>query len=177
MKYIQFTHVDSITGISVETEPARNGPAHPKVKGLEFVWARESNYPTNLPEFFGTCPDSSDTKIDGVTGEFIEADWLQMQADEMNARPKPISKEEEVSQAVQTMLDDSSKSRGYSSVISECSYASSTGSFGAEAQVTVDWRDAVWTYAYQVQEEVKTGARAEPTLTELLAEFPARKSP
>lgn len=95
MKHIKFTYVDSITGISIETEPTRNGPAHPKVKGLEFVWARESAYPTNLPEFFGTCPDNSDIKVDGVTGEFGQSDWLQMQADEMNARPNPITKEED----------------------------------------------------------------------------------
>jgi len=174
MKYIQYTYVDAITGISVASHPATSGPAHPEVKGLEFVWARESAYPTEAPDFFGTCPDSSDIKIDGVTREFIEADWLQMQADEMNARPKPISKEEEVSQAIQAMLDKSSLSRGYDSVISECSYATSTGSFGAEAQVTVDWRDAVWTYAYQVQEDIKGGVRTEPTLADLLAELPAR---
>ena len=86
MKYIQYTYVDAVTGISIAAQPAANGPAHPEVNGLEFVWARESAYPTNVPEFFGTCPDSSDIDIDGVTGEFIETDWLQMQADEMNAR-------------------------------------------------------------------------------------------
>jgi len=79
-----------------------------------------------------------------------------------------------VSKAIQAMLDKSSLSRGYDSVISECSYATSTGSFGAEAQVTVDWRDAVWTYAYQVQEDIKGGVRTEPTLADLLAELPAR---
>jgi len=86
MKYIQYTYVDAVTGISIAAQPAANGPAHPEVEGLEFVWARESEYPTNLPALFGACPDSSDIKIDGVAGEFIEIDWLQMQADEMNAR-------------------------------------------------------------------------------------------
>jgi hypothetical protein len=54
--------------------------------GLQFVWARESAYPTDVPHFFGTCPDDSDTQIDGVLGIFSQADWEQMQADEMRNR-------------------------------------------------------------------------------------------
>ena len=89
MKYLKFTHVDAITGISVASEPARNGPSHPAVVGLQFVWARESAYPTHAPEFFGTCPDASDTQIDGVLALYAQSDWEQMQADEMNARLPP----------------------------------------------------------------------------------------
>jgi len=93
MKYLKFTHVDAITGISVASEPARNGPSHPAVVGLQFVWARESAYPTNLPELFGTCPDASDTQIDGVLALYAQSDWEQMQADEMNARlPLPYAR-------------------------------------------------------------------------------------
>jgi hypothetical protein len=32
--HIKFTYVDSVTQISVETEPARNGPSFPRIKGL-----------------------------------------------------------------------------------------------------------------------------------------------
>jgi len=91
MKYLKFTHVDAITGISVASEPARNGPSHPAVVGLQFVWARESKYPTNTPELFGTCPDSSATQIDGVLGLFVQADFESMQADEMNARAAKVA--------------------------------------------------------------------------------------
>lgn len=92
MKYLKFTYVDAVTGISIASEPARNGPAFPPVPGLEYVWARESQYPTDVSEFFGTCPDDSSTQIDGVLGVFGQADWEQMQADEMRARnPVPQS--------------------------------------------------------------------------------------
>ena len=92
MKYIKFTYVDAVTGISIASEPARSGPAFPPVAGLEFIWARESQYPTDVPEFFGTCPDDSSTQIDGVLGVFVQADWEQMRADEMRARnPVPAS--------------------------------------------------------------------------------------
>ena len=63
MKYIKFTYVDAVTGISIASEPAANGPVFPNVVGLEFAWARESAYPTDVPEFFGTCPDDADTQV------------------------------------------------------------------------------------------------------------------
>lgn len=88
MKYLKFTHVDAITGISVAAEPSLNGAVFPDVEGLAFVWARESAYPTATPDLFGTCPDTSSVQVDGVLGVFCEADWLQMQLDEMNARDK-----------------------------------------------------------------------------------------
>ena len=86
MKYLKFTYVDAVTGISVATEPALNGTKFPLVDGLEFAWARESAYPTLVPEFFGTCPDSSFTQVEGVLGIFVEADVNSMFADEMRAR-------------------------------------------------------------------------------------------
>ena len=86
MKYLKFTYVDSVTGISIASHPAENGPVFPPVAGLEFAWARESRYPTDVPEFFGTCPDESDTQIDGVLGVYSQADWETMRVDEMRAR-------------------------------------------------------------------------------------------
>lgn len=91
MKFLKFTYVDAVTGISVASAPATNGPVFPPVAGLEYAWARESRYPTDVPEFFGTCPDASDTQIDGVLGVFSQADWEGMRADEMRARnPVPL---------------------------------------------------------------------------------------
>lgn len=92
MQYLKFTYVDAATGISIASEPAANGPVFPSVAGLDFVWARESAYPTSVPEFFGTCPDDSDTQIDGVLGVYLQADWETMRDDEMRARnPVPAS--------------------------------------------------------------------------------------
>ena len=86
MQYLKFTYVDAVTGISIASEPASNGPVFPPVAGLEFAWARESRYPTDVPEFFGTCPDDADTQIDGVLGVYVQQDWETMRADEMAAR-------------------------------------------------------------------------------------------
>lgn len=93
MKHLKFTYVDAVTGIPVTDAPAANGPAFPSVDGLEFVWARESHYPTDTPEFFGTCPDDSFALVPGVIDVIGQADWEQMQRDEMRARvPKVVSR-------------------------------------------------------------------------------------
>ena len=86
MKYIKFTYVDAVTGVSVDKEPAKNGPVFPNIEGLTYYWARESRYPTDVPEFFGTCPEDSDTEVAGVLGAYVQQDWETMQADEMAAR-------------------------------------------------------------------------------------------
>lgn len=86
MKYIKYTYVDSGTNVPVNIAPAANGPKIPDVIGLEFVWARQSQYPTLVPEFFGTCPDDSDTNVPGVLGIISEVDWEVMRNDEMRAR-------------------------------------------------------------------------------------------
>ena len=110
MKHIKFTYVDAVTGISITKQPAVNGPVFPPVADLEFVWARESRYPTDVPEFFGTCPDDADTKIDGVLGVYLQADWETMRDDEMRAR-NPVPQQVTMRQArlellKRALLDD-----------------------------------------------------------------------
>ena len=103
MKHIKFTYVDAITGISIASEPAQNGPVFPPVADLVFVWARESRYPTDVPEFFGTCPEDADTRIDGVLGVYLQADWETMREDEMRAR-NPVPQQVTMRQARLALL-------------------------------------------------------------------------
>ena len=103
MQHIKFTYVDAVTGISIAKQPAVNGPVFPPVKGLEFVWARESRYPTDVPEFFGTCPDDADTQVDGVLGVYSQADWETMREDEMRAR-NPVPQQVTMRQARLALL-------------------------------------------------------------------------
>ena len=103
MQHIKFTYVDAITGISIASEPAQNGPVFPPVAGLEFAWARESQYPTDVPAFFGTCPDDSNVQIDGVLGAYLQADWETMREDEMRAR-NPVPQQVTMRQARLALL-------------------------------------------------------------------------
>jgi hypothetical protein len=163
MKYLKFTHVDSVTGISVAAEPARNGPGMPPVVSLQFVWARESAYPTNAPELFGTCPDTSDTQIDGVLALYVQSDWAQMHIDEMNARPKPPGLQDVVTSATQARLDAFAQTRNYDGILSACTYASSTVlKFAKEGQYAVNARDATWSALYTLLGEVQAGTKPAP---------------
>ena len=103
MQYLKFTYVDAVTGISIASEPAANGPVFPPVADLEFVWARESHYPTNVPEFFGTCPDDSNVQVDGVLGVYLQVDWETMREDEMQAR-NPVPQQVSMRQARLALL-------------------------------------------------------------------------
>ena len=103
MQYIKFTYVDAVTGISIASEPAANGPVFPPVAGLEFAWARTSRYPTDVPEFFGTCPDDAATQVDGVLGVYSQADWETMREDEMRAR-NPVPQQVTMRQARLALL-------------------------------------------------------------------------
>ena len=104
MKYLKFTYVDAVTGISIASEPAANGPVFPQIDGLEFAWARESRYPTDVPEFFGTCPDDADTQVDGVLGVYLQADWETMREDEVRAR-NPVPQQITMRQARLALLN------------------------------------------------------------------------
>lgn len=86
MQYLKFTHVDAITRVPVTTEPAANGPEYPSVAGLEFVWARESQFPTETPELFGTCPDGVNVDVPGVLAVLSEADFDAAREAEDRAR-------------------------------------------------------------------------------------------
>jgi hypothetical protein len=162
MKYIKFTYVDAVTGISVASQPAANGPVYPAVKGLTFVWARESAYPTDAPEFFGTCPDDSDTQIDGVLGIFDQGDWENMQSDEMNRRTPDVKAE--IMEATQKRLDDFAKTRDYNSILSACTYATSTvPQFKSDGQYCVNARDQTWGRLHTMMSEVEAGTRPMPS--------------
>ena len=76
--------------------------------------------------------------------------------------------------AIQSMLDDKAKERNYDSILSLCTYATSTAAkFSKEGQAAVEWRDEVWAKGYAILADVEGGERAIPTVDELLSELPS----
>lgn len=75
--------------------------------------------------------------------------------------------------AIQSHLDTTVKARNYDGILSLCSYATSKNPrFSVEGQAGVEWRDAVWAYAYAYLAEVMGGTRDILTVEDLLAELP-----
>jgi hypothetical protein len=80
---------------------------------------------------------------------------------------------EEYTVAVQAHLDTKAQERNYDSILSACTYATSTNAkFQAEGQACVSWRDACWSHCYQAMAAVQAATRTAPTIAELVAELP-----
>ena len=88
MQYLKFTHIATA-----------NGLGFPPVVGLIFEWARESHYPTNIPQLFGTCPDTSTISLPGVLASFSQYDYVNMKADELAARTRLSNDSSDISSA------------------------------------------------------------------------------
>lgn len=87
MKYLEFTYVDRVSGVSIFDQPAINGTSYPKISGLDFKFALESKYPTSKPLFYGTCPDTSNTSnIAGVIRVLSVSEFTTIEAKELSDR-------------------------------------------------------------------------------------------
>lgn len=79
---------------------------------------------------------------------------------------------------VQKRLDDWAAERGYESILSLCTYATSTvPRFQSEGQRGVGVRDACWTYGYALLADVEAGRRPLPTEEEVISGLPAMEWP
>ena len=173
MKYLKFTYVDAVTGIPVTAAPAANGPTFPAVPGIEFAWARESQYPTSIPEFFGTCPDGTGATAPGVLAEMTQQEWEAARTDEMAIRAQRLM--QSIVDATQKRLDDFAKTRNYDGILSAATYATSTSSeFAAEGRCCVEARDATWARLYAILADVEAGQRPAPSgFADIESELPA----
>lgn len=82
-------------------------------------------------------------------------------------------------QSIQRRLDDFARTRNYDSVLSACTYAtSSVAKFRAEGQCAVDLRDQTWAAAYEILAEVLAGQRPMPaSLADIEGDLPALEWP
>ncbi|TPK38710.1 hypothetical protein [Mesorhizobium sp. B2-5-3] len=80
--------------------------------------------------------------------------------------------------AIQSLVDQTAKSRFYADGNALAGYVASTVSdWSAEATAFLAWRDAVWVYAYGELDKVTAGERSIPTVEAFLAELPAMQWP
>ena len=93
------------------------------------------------------------------------------------APEKPAPTEDELQQyfedAIEAYMDSVVQTRNYKNIHTAASYVNSTNEkFAREGAACNKWRDDVWDMCYAILAEVKAGARAVPTLEEVIAELP-----
>ena len=93
--YIQITNIDANTKILCTKAPMRTGPALPNVKGFQYIFQNESEFPiasnpdgslTKPPLIWGTCDDDADTALVGVIKTLTQAEFESEKLQEFNLR-------------------------------------------------------------------------------------------
>jgi hypothetical protein len=97
--YIQLTNIDADTGILCTEAPMRTGPALPNVKGFQFIFQNESDFPissnadgslSTAPLIYGTCDDDADTTLVGVLKVLSQVEFdADKQAEHQARKPYP----------------------------------------------------------------------------------------
>jgi hypothetical protein len=90
-------------------------------------------------------------------------------------RPAPTTPQliEQIAYQIQKRLDDFAKTKGYDSLLSACSYAtSSVSSFSAEGQYCVNIRDSTWNKYYEILSNVNAKIIPLPSYEEVAAQLP-----
>jgi hypothetical protein len=88
--------------------------------------------------------------------------------------PSPDQLEVQFTAAIQHRLDDFARTRNYDSILSACTYATSTvPKFKAEGQACVNLRDTTWAAAYAVLTDVQESKRPMPSgIADIEADLP-----
>jgi hypothetical protein len=93
--YIQLTNIDADTGILCTEAPMRTGPVLPNVKGFQFIFQNESDFPiasnpdgslSTAPLLYGTCDDDADTSLVGVLKVLSQVEFDTDKLQEFNLR-------------------------------------------------------------------------------------------
>jgi hypothetical protein len=97
--YIQLTNIDADTGVLCTESPMRTGPAIPNVKGFQFIFQNESDFPiasnadgslSKPPLIWGTCDDDADTTLVGVLKVLSQVEFdADKQAEHQARKPYP----------------------------------------------------------------------------------------
>ena len=83
---IKFTYVDALTGVSMLDAPCANGPVLPRVPGIAIEFSNESEWPCDVPIFFGHCSAGSDPTSPGVIDVLTQEIFDTSRSAEMGRR-------------------------------------------------------------------------------------------
>ena len=124
-------------------------------------------------------PPSYDTMTEQLVPEYlfdgtrVTADWQVVPLSPEEQAERAQQTIQTLGQAVKAHLDATVQARDYDSIISACTYAtSSVARYRDDGLACVNWRDAVWLEVYMIMAQVEAGTRPIPTVEALFAELP-----
>ena len=86
---------------------------------------------------------------------------------------KQVQIQNQLTDAVQRVLDNKAQGLLYDNCLSVCSYIDTgVAKFDAEGKAFRAWRSAVWAKGYEILAQVQAGQRGIPTEAELIDELP-----
>lgn len=85
MIYIEYTLVDHVTRVPINEEDSLHGPCYPS-EDITFLFAKESKYPTNNPEMFGSVEDSRSMGESGIVRQISKETFLSLFKQELKQR-------------------------------------------------------------------------------------------
>ena len=152
---------------------------------LEFDFSIPSDLPQNLkmlhwqdPNLSGSMyrTDSDDSNVPLEESEENYNLWVKPFVELWEAewnRVYPIQIQQQLTDAVQRVLDKKAQELNYDNCLSVCSYIDTgVARFDAEGKAFRQWRSAVWAKGYEILALVKKGEMAIPTEEELIALLP-----
>lgn len=132
----------------------------------------ELNFPSEhpFPGFYEKLEETTPAKIgDKWYRQFAVVPMTEKEIKQKNEQIKS-----DIILNTQSRLDNFAQTRNYDSMLSLCTYATSTNpKFQAEGQYGVEVRDATWEKLYEIMAEVEASTRPMPTgYEEIEAELP-----
>ena len=175
MSYVRISTLEKVEAVDIML-------AHPDVSFPNRGWDdddlapfgyAELHYPSEhpFPDIYEKLVETTPQKIDGKW--YIQFAVVPMTEEEIQFKKRRIKNDMILD--IQNRLNFFAQMRGYDSILSLCTYATSTiESFRVEGQYGVQLRDAMWTKVYEILEEVETGLRPMPERYEdIESELPA----
>lgn len=151
-----------------------NGAVQLRFVDEDDIFHREVRYPggdiSDLPEDVRTA----------ITAHWTPARVAAYEAEQAAARVPPPLTEADFEEAIQHHLDRTAQARRYRDGFAIAGYVTSAvPQFAAEAQAFIEWRDAVWLYAYAELDKVtaEPPQRAVPTIEDFIGELPPMRWP
>jgi hypothetical protein len=126
----------------------------------------------------GTLPAGAELVATNIQlpDDFAQHAWLWVNGSLVKDQSRASERiAAEFTGAIQKRLDSFAQQRNYDSILSACTYATSTvAKFKTEGQACVNLRDATWAAAYTILAEVQAGDRPMPaSIADIEADLPA----